>query len=84
MIDNYSNKKLIPLDYVQVNRKAKIVSINGGYGIRQRLYEMGLTPGTEVVIISNTGRGPLLISTRGITLAIGRGVARKILVEVNY
>ena len=83
MINNYPKKNLIPLNYAQVNFRVRIVSIEGGYGIRQRLYEMGLTPGTEIIVISNNGRGPILVSTRGITLAIGRGVARKILVEVN-
>lgn len=82
MRNNRLNRRLISLDYVQMNEKAKIVNIEGGYGLKQRLYEMGLTPGTEIIVVSNTGRGPLLVSTRGIVLAIGRGAARKILVEV--
>lgn len=79
---NMGNKRFLNLEELPPGKKAKLIRIEGGYGVRQRLYEMGLTPGTEIVVVSNTGRGPLLVSTRGVTLALGRGIARKIVVEV--
>jgi len=59
-----------------------IRGVSGGFGIRRRLYELGLTEGTEIYVLRNEGRGPILILARGARLALGRGVAMKILVEV--
>ncbi|MEM2106658.1 MAG: FeoA domain-containing protein [Candidatus Bathyarchaeia archaeon] len=54
----------------------------GGYGLVRRLSEMGLTPGTEVKVIRSAPfHGPVEISVRGVSLALGRGVASKIYVR---
>ncbi|MGQ9543551.1 MAG: FeoA domain-containing protein [Candidatus Bathyarchaeia archaeon] len=54
----------------------------GGYGLVRRLAEMGLTPGTEVKVIRNAPfYGPVEVSARGVSLALGRGVASKIYVR---
>jgi Fe2+ transport system protein FeoA len=51
----------------------------GGYGLVRRLAEMGLTPGTEVRVVRCAPfHGPIEISVRGVSLALGRGVASKI------
>jgi len=69
------------LEELANGRKAKIVRVAGGRGLIYRLYQMGLTPGTEVEVLSNYGRGPIVIRVMCTEVAIGRGVARKILVE---
>jgi len=46
-----------------------------------RLYQMGLYPGSIVEVINNQGIGPITIRALGILLALGRGMADKILVE---
>jgi ferrous iron transport protein A len=61
--------------------KAVIISIIGGVGVTQRLTDMGLTPSTEITVIKSAFFGPIEISVRGSKLAIGRGIAAKILVE---
>lgn len=62
--------------------KAIIKEVAGaGYGLRKRLLEMGLIPGTEVEVLSN-GWGRVVVRFRGSTVAIGRGTASKIIVEV--
>ena len=62
--------------------RARIVGINGGWGAQRRLYEMGLYPGSEIIVMENTGIGPVIISNRNGRFAIGRGIAMKIMVEV--
>lgn len=69
-----------PLTSLPKGSKAKIVGIVAGKGLTYRLMQMGLTPGTEVEVVENSS-GPLLISVRGVTVALGRGMAGKILVE---
>lgn len=61
--------------------KAKIINIQGGRGLVQRLMDLGLTYGTVVEVVRNFGRGPIVVSVRNTDIALGRGVARKIWVE---
>ena len=50
----------------------------------KRLTDLGLTPGTEVKVVKSAPfNGPLEIYVRGSTLAIGRGMANRILVDVK-
>jgi len=63
--------------------KGKIVFIVGGTGVRRRLEDMGLTPGTMITIRrSSRFVGPIEICVRSSCLAIGRGIAEKVFVEV--
>ena len=50
-------------------------------GFEKRLMDMGLTPGTEVLVVKSAPfHGPLEISVRGSRLAMGRGMAKRIFV----
>ncbi|HIQ10434.1 MAG TPA: ferrous iron transport protein A [Pyrodictium sp.] len=71
---------MVPLSLLPTGSRARIVDIRGGYGFRRKLFEMGLTPDTIVEVLANS-RGPILVRVRGTVIAIGRGMAHKILVE---
>ena len=59
--------------------KVKIVEIQGGKGFVKRLFDLGLFPGQVVEVIS---RGPpVVLRVNDTEIAVGRGVARKIVVE---
>ncbi|MEM2920986.1 MAG: FeoA family protein [Candidatus Bathyarchaeia archaeon] len=81
----------LPLTSLRDGESGVITSIKprgsgkyGGLGLQRRLLEMGLTPGTEVMIIkSSPFGGPLEVQVRGSRLAIGRGVAERIYVRVE-
>ena len=62
----------------------KIAFIRGGHNMLQRLLDMGLTPGTEIcaVRVAPLG-GPVELSVRGSKLALGKGVASKVFVELG-
>ena len=47
-----------------------------------RLTAMGLIAGAPVEVLQNHGSGPLLVWVRDTRIALGRGEAIKILVEV--
>jgi len=54
------------------------------WGFRQRLEDMGLTPGTRVTVVKSAPfRGPLEVYVRGSRLAIGKRMAERIFVEVK-
>jgi Fe2+ transport system protein FeoA len=42
---------------------------------------MGFTPGAEVTVLQNFGRGPLIARVRDARIALGRGEARRIQVR---
>jgi DtxR family Mn-dependent transcriptional regulator len=45
---------------------------------------MGLTPGAQVTVVKSAPfHGPLEVLVRGSRLALGRGMAEKIVVEVD-
>jgi len=50
----------------------------------KRLTDMGLTPGVTVTVVKSAPfLGPVEITVRGSRLALGRGMANRIFVEVN-
>ena len=70
------------LDQICENRKAKVIDIQGGAGIRQRLSQMGIHPGDIITMVRYGAlRGPLLIEIHGSQVALGRGIASKIILE---
>jgi len=52
----------------------------GGWGFMSRLATLGFTPGAELTMVQNFGRGPLIVNIRGTRIALGRGEAAKVAV----
>jgi len=77
----YGKGDVLTLLSLSAGETGEIVSIRGGRGMVQRLMDMGLTPGTRVVVIRKAPFGPLEISVRGYHLALGRGIANRIWVK---
>ena len=76
------NHQNIPLTDLTPNKNAKITSVGGGYGLQRKLQTLGIREGQEVKISSRQPfRGPLTIKVCGSQITLGRGMARKILVE---
>jgi ferrous iron transport protein A len=62
----------------------KIVALEGGKRLRARLTQYGLFPGDCLRVLRAAPlQGPLLVEVNGREIALGRGVAEKILVEVG-
>lgn len=54
------------------------------WGFEKRLADMGLTPGIAVTLVKAAPfHGPVEILVRGSRLALGRGMAQRIIVEVE-
>ena len=63
-----------------INKVYLVERINGGSMATQRLTHLGITPNTPLKVITK-GRGPILIEVRGSRLALGRGIASKVIVK---
>jgi Fe2+ transport system protein FeoA len=73
---------LMSLAMASPGEEVRLVGVRGGWGIRRRLADMGLTPGEKVWVVQSGHRGPLIIAVRDSRLALGRGMAHKIMVEL--
>lgn len=62
------------------NKPVEILSINGGQRLIRRLESMGLRVGVKVVKIGHCS-GPVIVKIGVTQLAIGRGMAEKVIVQ---
>ena len=69
------------LSLIDPGEEVTLIDIEGGRGLRSKLYSMGLVPGATLKILSRSGSGPVMIAVKDSRLAIGRGMAEKIIVE---
>ena len=76
--------KKVSLIKIKVNQKVKISEIQGGKALQNRFMSMGVYPGREIVKLSHfILRGPVAIKVGRAVLALGYGMANKILVETE-
>lgn len=60
----------------------RVIGFEGGEALQRRLSQLGFFPGSEARIVRFAPfHGPLLIEADGREIVLGRGVARKIIVE---
>jgi len=71
---------LMPLTMLPPGQVGRIVQIHAGQRLKQRLMGMGLAPGNTVRVLRDNG-GPLLLAVGESRIALGRGMAHKILVQ---
>lgn len=72
----------LPLSELREGESAVVLYPLGGFGLRRRLIEMGLTPGAEITVLRRAPfRGPIEVGVRGTSLALGFGVASKVIVK---
>lgn len=76
------DKKIMPLLQLPYNKKAKIISLEGGHGFQRKLRVMGIREGQTIQIVSRQPlRGPLTVAVNSCQMTLGRGMANKIIVE---
>lgn len=65
----------------KINSNLIFVSSAGGRGVTQRLADMGLIPGERIKVLNNPGIGPVTVMIKGVKIALGHGLASKIMIE---
>ncbi|HEO63718.1 MAG TPA: hypothetical protein ENN78_00415 [Candidatus Omnitrophica bacterium] len=69
------------LTQARTNVNLIFASLEGGWGAMQRLTDMGLIPGERLRVLHNSGYGPVTVLIKGAKVALGHGLAAKIIVE---
>ncbi|HCU58060.1 MAG TPA: ferrous iron transport protein A [Anaerolineaceae bacterium] len=62
----------------------RVIDYRGGKGVEFKLRQLGLAPGHKIKILRYAPLGgPVMIDVEGRSVAIGRGIAARIDVEVS-
>jgi ferrous iron transport protein A len=79
-----SENMQLTLGQMSAGQTGTIIRILGGRGLNQRLEALGIRPGKKVTKISTMlFHGPITIRTDHTQVAVGFGMAKKILVEID-
>jgi ferrous iron transport protein A len=71
------------LDRVPECHWAEVVEVDGGQGANRRLAQLGILVGATVHVLRAAPLGgPVLVEVQGSTVAVGRGLARKVSVRL--
>lgn len=61
---------------------AKVLRLEGGRGFQRQLRTRGIREGKQIELLTRQPRGPLVVRLGGTQITIGRGMARRVVVEV--
>jgi len=79
-----SDGKQITLARMQTGQSGTVVQIQGGHGLINRFNSLGIRPGKGITKASSMiMRGPVTIEVDRAQVAIGFGMARRIIVELD-
>jgi len=75
---------MMALDTVDVKRRVRVMVIDGGHRVRSHLNTLGIHIGDWLTVVERAPfKGPVLVEVNGTRLALGRGVAAKIRVDLD-
>jgi len=75
---------MMTLDAVGIHRQARVIMIDGGQKVRSYLNTLGIHIGDWLTVEQRAPfRGPVLVEIHGTRVALGRGVACKIKVDLD-
>jgi ferrous iron transport protein A len=69
---------------MRTGQTGTVVGVLGGHGLIQRLDALGIRPGKRVIKLNSTlFRGPIMLRVDNTQVAVGFGMARKIIVQAD-
>jgi len=75
---------LVSICHLKEGQCGKISFIRGGHNVLQRLLDMGLTPGAKICVVRVAPLGgPVELLVRSSRLALGKGIASKVFVDLE-
>lgn len=72
----------MPLSMVNSGQSVILKSIRWGPKLRKKLYDMGLTEGVKMTVISDNINGAFIINVRGSRVVLGSSLTNQIIVDV--
>ncbi len=79
-----SDSKQITLRHMQAGQSGIVAQIKGGHGLISRLSVLGIRPGKKITKVGSMFmRGPVTVQLDSTQVAIGFGMANKVIVELG-
>lgn len=76
--------KKVPIVKLKTKQKGRVIEVSGGPAMQNRLQSMGIYPGREITMLSDSMfQGPVAIKVGRAVIALGYGMAHKIIVETE-
>ena len=72
---------LKPLSQVEAGQTVRLVSVDAGIDLKQRLAAMGLLPNVQITVVRNWHCGRIIVNVKNTKVVLGRGMARKVMVR---
>jgi ferrous iron transport protein A len=77
-------KEQVSLAQMRVGQSGMVIGIEGGHGMVNRLNTLGIIPGKRITKISSMlMRGPVAVEIDRVQVALGFGMAKRILVRLS-
>ena len=73
-------RNIQPLDKIPAGGAVRIVSIDAGTSLKNRLAAMGLLVDVDVHVVRNDGAGQIIVNVKKSKVILGRGMSHKIFV----
>lgn len=67
-----------PLSDFRAGTRIRIVDIEAGRGLKNRLASLGLLPDVQIGVIRNDGAGQVIVSVKNSKVILGRGMSHKV------
>jgi len=78
------DSKQITLRQMQAGQSGIVAQIQGGHGLINRLSALGIRPGKKITKVGSMFmRGPVTVQIDNTQVAIGFGMANKVIVELG-
>ena len=74
----------LPLAMASEGDRLWVVRIKGGHRMQRRLTDVGIIQGSELVIISRTDSGSVIVALQGCRIGLGAGMAHRITVSTVH
>lgn len=76
-----TDDSLKPLSQIEAGQTVKLVSVDAGVGLKQRLAAMGLLQNVQITVVRNWHCGRLIVNVKNTKVVLGRGMAHKVMVQ---
>ena len=73
---------MLPLAMISAGEDVQLVNVVGGRVLRKRLADLGLNPGMNLRVVQVDPQGPMILAVKDSRIALGRGMAQKVMVEL--
>ncbi|MFP4564482.1 MAG: ferrous iron transport protein A [Spirochaetia bacterium] len=77
------NNKVQSLSNLTSGESALVVTVDGGKGSRQKLFDLGIVPGKVISVVQGAKRHPYIVRVGETKIMLGWGMVEKIYVTAS-